>query len=111
MTEWLRAPSSYKSASPGHTRPTILIEVFLSIYNDIKFPHRAASQRELEKQPKMHKQLRQSMIDFNIDSVAWRESLTDDDIQLLDRYYSANVSMIDCQVGQIVSTFRTAGIP
>ena len=50
------------------------------------------------------------MIDFNIDSVAWRESLTDDDIQLLERYYSANVSMIDCQVGQIVSTFRTARI-
>ena len=49
------------------------------------------------------------MIDFNIDSVAWRENLTDDDIQLLHRYYSANVSMIDCQVGQILSTLEQRG--
>ena len=94
---------------PGPHPPYDPTGDFLSIYKDTKFPHRAASQRELEKQPKMHKQLRQSMIDFNIDSVAWRENLTDDDIQLLHRYYSANVSMIDYQVGQILSTLEQRG--
>ena len=57
----------------------------------------------------MHQQLRQSMIDFNIDSVAWRENLTDEDIQLLHRYYAANVSMIDSQVGQIMTALEKRG--
>ena len=94
---------------PGPHPPYDPTVDFLSKYKDTEFPHRAASQRELEKQPEMHKQLRQSMIDFNIDSVAWRENLTDDDIHLLHRYYSANVSMIDYQVGQILSSLEQRG--
>ena len=94
---------------PGPHPPYDPTDDFLKLYEDTDFPHSAASSQELSKQPKMHSQLRQSMVDFNIDSVAWRKDITDDDIQMLHRYYSANVSMIDHKVGQIMSCLDKCG--
>ena len=94
---------------PGPHPPYDPTGDFLALYKDTEFPHRAASAKELALQPKMHKHLRQSMIDFNIDSIAWRKNLTDGDIQLLHRYYAANVSMIDSQVGQIMNVLEEQG--
>ncbi|MBT6414674.1 sulfatase family protein [Candidatus Puniceispirillum sp.] len=94
---------------PGPHPPYDPTDDFLALYKDTEFPHRAASQQEVAEQPKMHQQLRQSMVDFNIDSVAWRENLTDEDIQRLHRYYSANVSMIDQKVGQIMDSLDKQG--
>ncbi len=49
------------------------------------------------------------MMDFNIDNIAWRENLIEDDIQVLLSYYSANVSMIDSYVGQIMGMLEQRG--
>jgi arylsulfatase A-like enzyme len=49
------------------------------------------------------------MIDFNIDSVAWREDVSEADLVRLRRYYAANVTMIDTQVGQIIEALEARG--
>ena len=94
---------------PGPHPPYDPTSDFLELYKDVEFPHRAPLETELALQPSMHAQLRQSMVKFNIDSVAWRTKLSDADIQRLQRYYSANVSMIDHKIGQILSCLDTRG--
>ena len=56
---------------------------------------------ELEKQPKMHQKLRESMINYNIDSVAWRTNYNKTDLQALYKHYAANITLIDYKVGRL----------
>lgn len=57
----------------------------------------------------MHAALRSAMQRFNIDSVAWRENLNQQELQRLWRHYLANVSLIDDQVGQLLNTLDQRG--
>jgi arylsulfatase len=75
-------------------------------YENADIPVPDVSATELARQPGMHKRLRQSMIDFNIDSVAWREDAPQEDLLKLRRYYAANVTMIDEKVGEIMEALR-----
>jgi len=76
---------------------------------DLQIPISPVSDAELAGQPSMHGALRDTMQRFNIDSVAWRENLTQAELQRLWRHYLANVSLIDDQVGQILNALDRRG--
>ena len=87
---------------PGPHPPYDPTGTHLANYDDVDIPLQLPTEQELAAQPEMHQRLRQSMVDFNIDSVAWRENINADDMLRLRRHYAANVTMIDEKVGEIM---------
>lgn len=94
---------------PGPHPPYDPTAEHLAAYADADIPFNVVSADELDRQPGMHRNLRQSMVDFNIDSVAWRESPGREDLLRLRRHYAANVSMIDQKVGEIIEVLERRG--
>ena len=64
---------------------------------------------ELAGQPSMHAALRNTMQQFNIDSVAWRDGLGKAELQRIWWHYLANVSLIDDQIGRLLDTLQRRG--
>lgn len=91
---------------PGPHPPYDPTAEHLARYEGADIPVPDVSAEELARQPSMHKRLRQSMVDFNIDSVAWREGAPHEDLLKLRRYYAANVTMIDEKVGEIMDALE-----
>ncbi|MCB1547654.1 MAG: sulfatase-like hydrolase/transferase [Hyphomicrobiaceae bacterium] len=111
---WLedrKAPSPFflQIGFPGPHPPYDPTADALALYADADIPVEMPSTEELLGQPRMHERLRQSMVDFNIDSVAWRRQISREDLLRLRRYYAANVSMIDSQVGEILAVLERRG--
>ena len=94
---------------PGPHPPFDPPKRFLSLYKNIKIPVKMPKNYELEKQPKMHQKLRESMINYNIDSVAWRTNYNKTDLQALYKHYAANITLIDYKVGEIITALKTKG--
>jgi arylsulfatase len=111
---WLeerKAPSPFflQIGFPGPHPPYDPTGKYLQLYADADIPVAVPTRKELQAQPRMHGRLRQSMVDFNIDSVAWRTELDRAELQRLRRYYAANVSMIDHQVGRLLDVLERRG--
>ncbi len=94
---------------PGPHPPYDPLPEALAAYADVDFPVPPVSAEELKAQPPAQQTLRDNMIDFNFDSIAWRRNVSAEDLQRLRRHYAANVSMIDHQVGRILSTLDARG--
>lgn len=103
------APFFLQIGFPGPHPPYDPTAEHLAAYRDVDIPIERATPSEIAGQPSMHRALRQSMIDFNIDSVAWREDPDQNDLLRLRRHYAANVSMIDQKVGEIVEVLDQRG--
>ncbi|MBU2533706.1 MAG: sulfatase-like hydrolase/transferase [Alphaproteobacteria bacterium] len=103
------APFFLQIGFPGPHPPYDPTAEHLAAYDDIDIPLDVPSMEELAAQPPMHGRLRQSMVEFNIDSVAWRDNISREDMLRLRRYYAANVTMIDAQVGQIMRMLEQRG--
>jgi arylsulfatase A-like enzyme len=111
---WLKerqstAPFFLQIGFPGPHPPYDPTANYLAMYEDIHIPVADVTAAELDAQPGMHQKLRESMVDFNIDSVAWRENPTKEDLLRLRRHYAANVTMIDDQVGGIMNVLEQRG--
>jgi arylsulfatase len=94
---------------PGPHPPYDPLPEWLERYADVDIPVPDVSARELAAQPRAHHMLRENMKSFNFDSVAWRSDLTRDELLRLRRHYAANVSMIDEQVGRILTALDRRG--
>jgi arylsulfatase A-like enzyme len=110
---WLKdrkseAPLFLQIGFPGPHPPYDPVRRYLDLYEhvDIPVPQTAP---DLSKQPAAQAQLRENMIEFNFDSVAWRSELRSADLLRLRRYYAANVTMIDEKVGALVEVLRRRG--
>lgn len=82
---------------------------WLEQIGNIDIPIAPVSDKELAGQPSMHEALRNTMQRFNIDSVAWRDNLSQRELQRLWRHYLANISLIDDQIGQLLKTLEQRG--
>ncbi len=110
-TWWLEerkaeSPLFLQIGFPGPHPPYDPVRRYLDAYVDTDIPVPTVSAEDLAGQPPMHAALRQNMIDYNIDSVAWRENPSSQDLLRLRRYYAANVTMIDEKVGQIMEVLE-----
>lgn len=81
----------------------------LQAYSNVDIPVPFVSESEIRSQPKAQQTLRDNMIEFNFDSIAWRRNLSSEDLLRLRRHYAANVSMIDYQVGRILNALDARG--
>jgi arylsulfatase len=94
---------------PGPHPPYDPTAEALAAYADVDIPVPTITQAELRAQPPAQHKLRDNMIEFNFDSVAWRRDLSSADLLRLRRHYAANVSMIDHQVGRILAALDARG--
>jgi arylsulfatase len=94
---------------PGPHPPYDPLADALAAYADVDFPIPKVSDDELRAQPPAQQKLRDNMIGFNFDSIAWRRDISAADLQRLRRHYAANVTMIDQQIGRILQTLDARG--
>ena len=94
---------------PGPHPPYDPLPEALAEYKDSDIPLPNVKEAEIQAQPNAQHKLRENMIDFNFDSIAWRNHPSQDDLLNLRRHYAANVSMIDRQVGQIMKSLDDRG--
>ena len=94
---------------PGPHPPYDPTPEALQAYANVDIPVPKISDAELRLQPRAQQQLRDNMIEFNFDSIAWRRDVSTQDLLRLRRHYAANVSMIDHQVGRILEALDARG--
>lgn len=94
---------------PGPHPPYDPTPEALAAYADVDIPIPTVTQAELRAQPAAQQKLRDNMIDFNFDSIAWRRDLSAQDLLRLRRHYAANMSMIDHEVGRILAALDARG--
>lgn len=94
---------------PGPHPPYDPLPEALAAYSDVDIPLPQISEAELRAQPRAQQMLRDNMIEFNFDSIAWRRDFTAQDLLRLRRHYAANVSMIDEQIGRIMQALDARG--
>lgn len=71
-------------------------------------PHRSAE--DLDNQPEPLQELRRHHVGIDHDSVVHLENPTEEQLQRQRRYYMANISMIDEQVGLIIDGLEKRGV-
>ena len=104
-----RDPLFLQIGFPGPHPPYDPTPAALAAYAGIDIPVPTVSEAELLAQPRAQQELRDNMIEFNFDSIAWRRDASSADLLRLRRHYAANVSMIDGQVGRILAALDARG--
>lgn len=104
-----RDPLFLQIGFPGPHPPYDPTPDALAAYANVDIPVPQVTETELRAQPPAQHQLRDNMIEFNFDSVAWRRDVDAADLLRLRRHYAANVSMIDQQVGRILAALEARG--
>lgn len=94
---------------PGPHPPYDPVPRHLARYATADIPLPRVTDEEIAAQPRAQRVLRDNMIRYNGDSVAWQERPSRDALLRLRRHYAANVSMIDEKLGQIMETLRRKG--
>ncbi|MGE3848911.1 MAG: sulfatase-like hydrolase/transferase [Gammaproteobacteria bacterium] len=105
-----RDPLFLQIGFPGPHPPYDPLPEELARYADVDIPVPEVGEAELRAQPRAQQQLRDNMIEFNFDSIAWRRGATREDLLRLRRHYAANVTMIDTKIGQILEALQARGL-
>lgn len=101
------APLFLQIGFPGPHPPYDPVARYLEAYRDVEMP--AAQAVAMSDLPVAQQKLLKNMIDFNFDSVAWKEGLRAEEVQKIRRHYAANVTMIDEKIGQILGALERKG--
>ena len=115
MAEWFlrerhaNRPFFLKIGFPGPHPPYDPPDRVRHMYDDVDIPVPQVTDEELALQPPPHREYRQSMIDGNHDAVRWQEHPTREQLRRLRRYYAANVTLIDEQIGRIIRVLEETG--
>lgn len=115
MAEWFlqqrhaARPFFMKVGFPGPHPPYDPPDRVRRLYDDADIPIPTVTEEELALQPPPHHNYRQEMIEGNHDAVRWQEHPSPDQLRRLRRYYAANVTLIDEQVGRIVQALEATG--
>jgi arylsulfatase A-like enzyme len=104
-----RNPLFLQIGFPGPHPPYDPSQRYLDLYRDADIPVPETSAVERALQPPAQAELRRNMIRFNIDSIAWREDVTREDLLRLRRHYAANVTMIDDKLGALMEVLERKG--
>ena len=89
---------------PGPHEPHDAPSDYVDLYRDVKIPVGERIPPEVPESGPLHTLMRW------LQTTAQWEGLTDDIVQLLTRYYYANITAIDDQVGEIVEALERKGI-
>ena len=94
---------------PGPHPPYDPPKRYLEMYDDVDLPFSCVTQEELESQPSAQTTYRQEMISCNHDGVCWRERPDEESLRRLHKYYAANITLIDDQIGIILDSLEKKG--
>ena len=94
---------------PGPHPPYDPLPEALAEYANVDIPVPEVTDAELRAQPQAQQRLRENMIEFNFDSIAWRRDVSREDLLRVRRHYAANVTMIDKQVNAILEALDARG--
>lgn len=103
------APLFLEIGFPGPHPPFDPPQRFIDMYDSVDVPMPNVTAAELAAQPQAHGVLRQNMIDKNFDCVAWKSNPDTEALRRMRRYYAANVTLIDEQVGHIMNVLERKG--
>jgi arylsulfatase A-like enzyme len=104
-----RDPLFLQIGFPGPHPPYDPLPEALARYADVDIPFAGPEEAELRAQPRAQQALRDNMIAFNFDSIAWRRDASREDILRVRRHYAANVSMIDAKIATILEALEARG--
>jgi arylsulfatase len=96
------APLFLQIGFPGPHPPYDPVPRFLDLYKNTNIPVPDVTRNEIARQPHAQAMLRANMIEFNFDSIHWKNAPTNQELLSIRRHYAANVSMIDEKVGEII---------
>lgn len=112
MCEWFvterrsNRPFFLKIGFPGPHPPYDPTSDVRALYADMDIPIPQFTEEEKALQPPPHAMYRREMITGNHDAVRWREFPEPEHLLRLRRYYMANVTLIDKQIGTILSALE-----
>lgn len=95
---------------PGPHPPYDAVERHIEPYRDREVPAVIGSQRDLDEQPEPLKALRREHQQTDHDSIVQLENPSDEQLARQRRYYFANISMIDEQVGSLLEALDRRGV-
>jgi arylsulfatase A-like enzyme len=95
---------------PGPHPPYDPVKSALKLYDKMDIHIEPAGEKEKSAQPQAQKIYRKGMIENNHDAVRWSETPTSGQLSRLRKFYLANVSMIDQQVGLILNELGNKGM-
>ena len=104
-----KGPLFLQIGFPGPHPPYDPVARHLEPYRAADVPVPAVTEEELAGQPEAQRLYREEMISGNHDAVAWKENPAPDELRRLRRFYAANVSMIDEQIGRILERLEERG--
>ena len=94
---------------PGPHPPYDPPRRFLDLYENTDIPVSLVTDEELAAQPPYHEAYRSNMMKGHPDAVKWHERPSEAQLLRLWKHYAANVTLIDEQVGQILSSLENNG--
>lgn len=95
---------------PGPHPPYDPPKRYIDMYEDKDFYLEPISDEEMASQPPSQAIYRQGMIECNHDAVRWHLHPTAEQLTRLRKFYAANVTLIDEQIGMIFDTLREKGL-
>ena len=103
------APLFLQIGFPGPHPPYDPPRRFIDMYRDASFPIPSFTEEEEKLQTRSHQMGRQAMIDQNHDCIRFSTHPAEEDLQRLWRYYAANVTLIDEQIGLVMEALERKG--
>jgi arylsulfatase A-like enzyme len=95
---------------PGPHPPYDPTDRFIEMYADRDVPLPHDTPEDLAAQPAPMKELRQDHLDIDHDGIVFLEDPTPEQQRRQRRYYLANVSMIDEQIGELLGALEARGV-
>ena len=115
MAKWFieqrksESPLFLQIGFPGPHPPYDPTASHLKRYEKMDLPLPEVTEEELAGQPPPHAALRREFVEGNHDAVRWHEHPTREQLLRLRRYYAANVTLIDEQIGDILDQLQKRG--
>lgn len=94
---------------PGPHPPYDPLPQYADLFQDTQFSVIEPTDEDRRKMPKAQRELIEHNARVDHDSILWSTTPTREQIQRIRRYYSANVSMIDHKIGEILETLAELG--
>jgi len=111
IDEWpSEGPMFLQVGFPGPHPPFDAPQRYIDLYDDADIPVPEVTDEELAGQPPPQASYREEMLSNNHDAVKWHEKPSREQLLRLRRFYAANMTLIDEQVGRIVDALERKGI-
>ena len=94
---------------PGPHPPYDPPQRFVDMYDDVEFSADEFSEKEMRLQPNAQRILREGMIENERDAVHWKLNPRKECLSRMRKYYAANVTLIDEQIGSIMKLLEEKG--